>query len=208
MKKALSENGWSNILNENGLTEVALDKGNVITVAQKKVNKAEHRIEEIKGANGEVSSLVMKEKQKLQDKLFFEADLGFSKNNLDLLSVSPLLGYSLTDKVDFGLGSYWERASAEGFDFSGTRLLTRIHVLENIFAIQYENISSGFSTLSSGMGRNEGIQMLGARFSLPTANPNRLMNFTLSHKLNKPETISAYPSQFMSAWQMKMGMTF
>lgn len=163
------------------------------------------KVKEAKEVEKGVKELIIVDKLAIKDRMFWEVDLGISKNNLSVMNISPILGYQLSERFALGVGPTWQRvaeAGVEGKQIS-SRLMARVNVVKDIFSLQVENLTSLSSDLPE-VSLGESARLIGGRINLPQIQ-GRQLNFTLLHNLSQQK--SAIPT-YMKAWQAKIGLVF
>ena len=133
------------------------------------------------------------------------AGFGLSKQNMQLMSISPLLGYQLSERFALGVGPTWQRVAQVGETNQqvGSRVMGRVSVLKDVFDVQVENITN----LTEGLPEvniGESAQLVGGRLSLPEIKGKQL-NLTLLHNLSQQKQV--VPS-YMGIWQARLGLAF
>ena len=154
-----------------------------------------------------VDEITFIEKPMLQDQLFFESDLTWLSSDKNIVNVSPLLGYRVSKRFSFGLGTSYQNLSGINEDLTGTwsgRLMTRVYLFKDIFSFQMEGVSP-ISALSESqfIDYNKLYPLLGGRLALPSTSKLPL-NMTFMHS---PNSEVANPAA-LAPWQMKLGLTF
>lgn len=172
---------------------------------KQELHKVSYKVKEVESSTADVKELVFVERLSLKDRLFWELDLGIAKDQLQLNSISPLLGCQLSERFSLGVGPTWQRvakAGEEGQQLS-SRLMARVNVYRNLFAVQVENLTALSSNLpEANLGQS--AQLIGGRFNLPTIKGKQL-NFTLLRNLTKSSELT---NNYMGLWQAKMGIAF
>lgn len=175
------------------------------TLATNKLNKGRYQLKEVKNREDDVKELLIQDKLDIKNRMFWELDLGLARNNMNMMSISPLLGYQLSERFSLGVGPTWQRianAGEQGKQMNG-RLMARVAVVKNIFSLQVENVTNLTSNLPE-VSIGESAQLLGGRLNLPEIKGKQL-NFTLLRNLSQQKTV--VPS-YMGAWQAKVGIMF
>jgi len=138
--------------------------------------------EKIERLGGDITGFEMPDRQGLMDRLFIEGDFVLNTRFYDLSSISSIVGYTLSDKIQFGLGgSYMPQFNQPNLPTQswGSRMMTRLNVNEKVF-IQAENWNS-FSSLNGENLPTGNLLGLGFRMpkSLVSSNLNMMMLYNL-----------------------------
>jgi hypothetical protein len=89
------------------------------------------------------------EKPSFRDRLFFGGNVGLSLGDITYIELSPLVGYSITNRASVGLGVTYQylefRRTGVSSSVYGGRLFSRYALLPNVFAnAEYEALNLEF----------------------------------------------------------------
>jgi hypothetical protein len=149
--------------------------------------------------------------EKLADRIYFGGGFGFSANsNQTNVSLSPQVGYKITERYSAGIGITYQYVALKQYDFSisnyGWSLFNRFNVTQQFFGYsEFEHLSFEYIILPSEEMRRSSYNslLIGAGYSEQLS---RSASFSLMALYNVLYDAVDSPQPYNSPWVFRAGI--
>jgi len=153
-------------------------------------------------AFGQMGTRTIDENSDWKDRLYFGGGLGLSAGSgYTMISVSPIVGYMITNRLSGGIGVTYQYYKSGDFTDNryGGQLFMRVNVIKQIFAYgSYEFMNYGTYTITGDEGPRNTVSRLplGLGLSQPIGNRSSV-NFLAAYDVLYDDQLGAYNSPWI-----------
>ncbi len=156
------------------------------------INLSDGKMKLSEKVEGKSKEVIIKEKQSIRDKTYFEGVVGVLGDNFKMMNISPALGYQLMKKYSMGLGPEIKINHGKNNPLSmiGMRSFAKYEIIKKKIYFQLEDVSTPFKNSKDLEEMNSSRKKMNHSLSLGGGyllhlNKSSSLNFSFMYMVNK-----------------------